>query len=162
MIKPDGKFQVPDDMRNLLEQGVTQAREGFGKVMSAAGEAVSALEQKSDTAQEKAAELRRKSISFTESSMAAAFDLAQKLVSAKSLDEVMKHQSEYMAKQFASVRDHVQEAGADIQQQAKAAAENFAAEAAKMQAKAKDALAEGAATARKAAAAVDSVTKGKK
>ncbi len=145
MTKPGSNFQVPDDMRHLLEQGVTQAREGFEKVMSAAEEAVAALESKSGSAQAQAAEVRKKSLSFTESSMAAAFDLAQKLVSAKSLEEVMKLQAEYMTKQFASVRGHVQDAGEEIQRKTKAAAEEMAAEAAKMQAMAKDALEKGVA-----------------
>lgn len=151
MIKPGSNFQVPDDMRNLLEQGVTQAREGFDKVMSAAGEAVTALEQKSGSAQEQALEMRRKSLAFTESSMAAAFDLAQKLVSAKSIDEVMKHQAEYMSKQFASVQGHVQETGQEIQRRAKAVAEEIAGETAKMQEKAKDAVEKGVAAVKSAA-----------
>lgn len=151
MIKPGSNFQVPDDMRNLLEQGVTQAREGFEKVMSAAGEAVSALEQKTGSAQAQAAELRRKSIAFTESSVAAAFDLAQKLVAAKSLDEVMKLQAEYMSKQFASVQGHVQEAGQEVQRRTRAAVEELASESAKVQAKTKDAIEKGVAAARNAA-----------
>ena len=150
MIKPGSTFQVPDDMRNLLEQGVTQAREGFDKVMSAAGEAVTALEQKSGSAQEQALEMRRKSLSFTETSMAAAFDLAQKLVSAKNIEEVMKHQAEYMQKQFASVQGHVQETGQEIQRRAKAAAEELAAESTKMQEKAKDAIEKGVAAVKSA------------
>lgn len=151
MIKPGSNFQVPDDMRNLLEQGVTQAREGFDKVMSAAGEAVSSLEQKSDSAQVQATELRRKSIAFTEASMAAAFDLAQKLVAARSLDEVMKLQAEYMSKQFASVQGHVQETGQEIQRRAKAAADEIVSEGAKMQAKTKDVIEKGVAAAKSAA-----------
>jgi len=151
MIKPGSNFQVPDDMRNLLDQGVTQARAGFEKVMNAASEAVSSIEQKSGDAQEKAAEARRKGVNFVESSMAAAFDFAQNLVSAKSIEDVLKLQTDYIQKQFASVQEHVQEAGAELQRHAKAAAEDIAAETAKLQEKAKEALAEGAAAARKAA-----------
>ncbi len=140
MIKPGENFKVPDDMRALLDQGVTQAREGFDKVMSAAKEAVAEIESKTGAAQSQANELRKKSQAFTEASMTAAFDLAHKLVSAKSIDEVMKLQTEYMTRQLASVRGHVQEAGEEIQRQTKAAAEQLAAETAKLQAKAKEAV----------------------
>lgn len=151
MIKPGTGFQVPDDMRAMLEQGVTQAREGFGKVMSAAEEAVAALEGKAGSAQARAAEIRRKSLTFTENSMAAAFELAQKMVNAKSIDEVMKLQADYMSKQMASVRSHVEEAGQAMQQQSKAVAEELAAEVAKIQGQAKDIIDKGVAAAKDAA-----------
>lgn len=142
MTKPTN-FQVSEEMRALLEKGVTQAREGFDKVMNVANEAMTSLEDKTGAAKEKATEMRRKNLAFTESSVAAAFDLAQKLVAAKSLDEVMKLQSEYMASQFASVRSHVQEAGQEIQRQGRAVAEELAAEAAKVQANAREAVEKG-------------------
>lgn len=157
MTKPGSKFQVPEglevpeDVRKLLDQGVAQAREGFDKAMSAAGEVVAALESKSDTAQVKAAELRKKSLALTETSMAAAFDLVQKLVGAKSIDEVMKLQAEYLAKQFTAVRNHIQEAGEEIQRHAQAATEEMAAEAAKIQAATKDAIEKGVASVKNAA-----------
>jgi phasin len=143
-------FKVPDEMRTMLEQGVTQAREGFDKVMSAAGEAVTSLEAKTGTAQGQLTDLRKKTLAMTESSITAAFDLAQKLVSAKSLEDVMKLQSEYMAKQFETVRGHVQEAGQEIQRRTKAAAEEMMAESGKLQSKAKQAMEEGVEAVKKA------------
>ena len=143
MQNQSSNFQVPDDMRVMLEKGVTQAREGFSQVMGAASEAASTLESRADAAQARAAQMRREALAFTEASVHAAFELAQKLVSAKSIDEVMKHQSEYMAKQFASLQGHMQEAGKALQTQAKAAADEIAAEATKMQSMAKEAIEKG-------------------
>jgi phasin len=151
MTSKNTEFQVPEEMRAMLEQGVTQARQGFDKVMSAAGEAVESIEGKSDKAKQEALELRRKSLAFTESSVAAAFDHAQKLVGAKSLEEVMKLQSEYMTRQFETVRGHVQEAGQEIQRRTKAVTEEMVSEGSKLQAKSRDVFEKGVEAAKNAA-----------
>ncbi|HUN10878.1 MAG TPA: phasin family protein [Rhabdaerophilum sp.] len=150
MMKKDGGFQVPDEMRTMLEQGVRQAREGFDKMMAAAGEAVETLEAKSGAAQADMAEIKKKSLAFTETSIASAFDFAQKLVSAKSMDEFMRHQAEYMRQQYETVREHVQEAGQEIQRRTKAATAEMAAEAEKLQQRAREAAEQGVEAVKKA------------
>jgi phasin len=150
MMNKGGNFEVPDDMRKLLDQGVSQAREGFEKVMNAAGQAVDTIDAKAGSAQGELADMRKKSLAFTENSIAAAFDHAQKLVGAKSLDEVMKLQADYLAKQFESVRSHAQAAGQDITQKAKAATAEMMEEGARASAKAKDVMAQGIEAVKKA------------
>lgn len=135
-----GGGQVPEEMRKLLEQGIAQAREGFGKALNAASDAMSDLESKSGIAQEKASELRQKSLALTEASMAAAFDHVQKLVGAKTIDEVMKHQADYLAQQFAAVQSYIRQVGEEIERNAKTAGAELMQEAQKMQASAKDAF----------------------
>ncbi len=95
MIKPTNPFQVPEDVRSMIEQGVSQAREGFGKVLGAASEATATLETKSDPQPLSAAELLARGWPMTETSVNAAFDFAQKMVTAKSLEEVFKLQTEF-------------------------------------------------------------------
>ncbi|HRE21589.1 MAG TPA: phasin family protein [Rhabdaerophilum sp.] len=150
MMKKDGGFQVPDEMRTMLDQGVRQAREGFDKLMAAAGEAVESIEAKSDATQAEIAEMKKKSLAFTEASIASAFDLAQKLVGAKNMDEFMKHQAEYMRQQYEVVREHVQEAGQEIQRRTRAATAEMTAEAEKLQKRAREAAEQGVEAVRKA------------
>lgn len=152
MVSKGSGFQVPDDMRKLLDQGVSQAREGFGKMMDAATRAVDSIDAKAGSAQGELADMRKKSLVFTETSIAAAFDHAQKLVGAKSLDEVMKLQSDYLARQFEQVRSHAQAAGQEIGDKARAATAEMMSEAARAQEKAKAVMTEGIEAVKKAAA----------
>ncbi|MCZ8186859.1 MAG: phasin family protein [Beijerinckiaceae bacterium] len=150
MTKPTSPFQVPEEIRSMIDQGVSQAREGFGKVLGAASEAAASIETKSDAAAAQAAELRRKGLALTETSVNAAFDLAQKMVSAKSIEEIVRLQTEFMSGQFETFRSHMQQAGAEMQKQGQAMATEMMGEATKVQAKAKAAMAEGVAAVSKA------------
>lgn len=150
-MKSGPGLEVPPEMRDMLEKGVSQAREGFGKLMQAADEAATQVDRKAGAAQNKAMEMHRQTMNFTESHVSAAFDLAANLVKAKSLEEVMRLQTEYMTKQFAALRGQIQQAGQTIEAEAQAAAADMAAETKKMQAQAKDALEKGVAMTRNAA-----------
>lgn len=155
-MKSGPGLDVPPEMRDMLEKGVSQAREGFGKLMQAADDATRQMERKADAAQDKAMAFHRQTMNFTESNVSAAFDLAANLVKAKSVEEVMKLQTEYMTRQFAALRGQIQQAGLQIQTEAQSAAAEMASETQKMQSRAKEAVEKGVAMARDAA---DTATK---
>lgn len=139
------KIELPEEVRQMLEKGVVQAREGFDKAMSAAGEAIGTIESKAGAAQSEALELRKKSLAFTENAIVSAFELAKNLISAKSVEEAFKLQSAYVSQQVSSISGHMSEAGAEFQKKAQAINEELSAEAAKIQAKAKEAMEQGVA-----------------
>jgi phasin len=143
---------MPDEMRDAMDKGVQQARQGFEKMMQAADEAARGIDDKANSAQKQALDMRRKTMAFTEQNVAAAFDLAAKLVRAKSIDEVMRLQTEYMTQSFAAMRGQIQEAGQTLQAQTRAAAQEIVSETRKMQAKTRDAVEQGMAAAKDAAA----------
>ena len=58
-----------------------------------------------------------KAVSFAESNVNAAFDLAEKLVHAKDVQEVMQLQTEYLKAQMATIQDQAKELG-DVMQKA--------------------------------------------
>lgn len=140
MGETGGTFQVPEEMREMLDKGVAQARAGFEKVMKAAGQAANEVEQKAGTAQAQARDLHQRTLTYTEQNVAAAFDLAERLVKAKSLDEVMKLQNDYLTRQFATLRGQIQEAGEAVQATTKAATGEFVAASQKIQQNAKAAV----------------------
>ncbi|MFN3672405.1 MAG: phasin family protein, partial [Bosea sp. (in: a-proteobacteria)] len=78
-----------------------------------------------------AQDVTRKAMGFAESNIAAAFDLAQKLVRSKDLTEVMQHQSEYLKSQMAALQSQLKDMGAAAQDVAAKAADS-AAKATKM------------------------------
>ena len=162
MNNPGQPFEVPQELRTMLDQGVAQARQGFEKVMKVADEAASTLNSKAGSTKNQADDLRKKTMTFTGQNVAAAFDLAANLVKAKSVEEVMKLQTEYMTHQFAALRGQIQEAGQAVQEQTKAAASEFAAQSKKMQEQAKDFVEKGTAAAKDAMNAVGKGKPGKK
>lgn len=147
-------FNVPEEVREVLDQGVQQARTGFEKMMQAADEAARGLDDKAGSAQKQALDLRRKTMAFTEQNVAAAFDLAAKLVKAKSVDEVMKLQNEYMTQTFSAMRGQIQEAGQTIQAQTRSAAAEFVNETRKAQDKARETVEKTVAAAKEAVSKV--------
>jgi hypothetical protein len=151
MTKPTNPFPVPEEIRSMIDQGVSQAREGFGKALGAASEAAAAIETKSEAAAAEAAELRRKGLAMTEASMNAAFELAQKMLATKSIEELLKLQTEFMTAQFESFRSHFQQASTEWQQKSKAMASDLMEEATRVQEKAKAAVEESVAAVTKAA-----------
>jgi phasin len=145
-------FQMPEEMREVMDKSVQQARQGFEKMMQAADQAARGIDDKTNSAQQQALDIRRKTMAFTEQNVAAAFDLAAKLVRAKSIDEVMRLQTEYMTQSFAAMRGQIQEAGQALQAQTRAAAQDIVTETRKMQEKTRDAVEEGMAAAKGIAA----------
>ncbi|PPD16346.1 MAG: hypothetical protein CTY25_02840 [Methylobacterium sp.] len=145
-------FNVPDEVREAMDSSVKQARTGFEKMMQAADEAARGLDEKAGNAQKQALDIRRKAMAFTEQNVNAAFELATRLVRAKSMDEVLKLQTEYMTQSFAALRGQIQDAGQTLQAHTRAAAAEIVSETRKAQDQARDAVEKTVAAAKDAAA----------
>lgn len=149
--KMPAAFEVPPEVREVAEKSLAQAREGVARALSAATEAVETMEQRAGEAQKQAQDIGRRSFSYAEQSMAAAFDLAEKLLKATKVEEVMQLQTEYVQKQFEGARAHMQETGEEIQRRTKAVAVEMVAEGTKMGEKARKLMEEGVEAVKKAA-----------
>jgi phasin len=115
-------YEVPAEMRDFAEKSVEQARKAFEGFISAAQKAVGTFEGSASTMQANASDVTRKSFAYAEQNIAAAFDLAQKLVRAKDLQEALQLQSEYARSQFASIQSQMKEVGSLAQSAVKQAA----------------------------------------
>jgi hypothetical protein len=144
-------FNVPEEVREAMDSSVKQAKTGFDKMMQVADEAARGLDEKTGAAQKQALDMRRKAMAFTEQNVNAAFELATRLVRAKSIDEVMKIQTEYMTQSFATLRGQIQDAGQTLQAQTRAAAAEFVTETRKAQDQAREAVEKTVAAAKDAA-----------
>ena len=98
-------YEVPAEMRDFAERSVEQARKAFDGFIGAAAKAVDSAHGSAETARVSTHDAARKAISYAENNVAAAFDLAQKLVQSKDITEVMAHQSEFMKAQMAADRE---------------------------------------------------------
>jgi len=116
-------YEVPAEMREFAERSVEQARKAFDGFIGAAQKAVESAHGSAETARVNTHDVSRKAITYAENNVAAAFDLAQKLVKSKDLTEVMQHQSEFLKAQMAALQTQFKEMGAAAQDVAAKAAE---------------------------------------
>jgi phasin len=93
-------FAVPPEMRAIAEKSVEQARKAFDGFVSAAEQATAGLEQRAKAARSGATDVAQKAMSFAEQNVANSFDLAQKLVAAKDISEVVQLHADYVRKQM--------------------------------------------------------------
>jgi phasin len=96
-------FQVPEQMRQFADASVEQARSAFNEFVEATQKALSNAEGSARSAQLGAGDTGRKALAFLEENVAATFDHAQKLVRAKTLEEIGVLQRDFLRHQFESL-----------------------------------------------------------
>jgi len=124
----DGKlpYEVPTEMREFAEKSVDQARKAFDGFIGAAQKAVDSAHGSAESARVNVQDMTRKAMSYAETNIAAAFDLADKLVKSKDMNEVLQHQAEFLRAQMAAMQTQLREVGATVQDVAKKTAESAA------------------------------------
>jgi phasin len=116
------RFELPPEMRALAERSVEQARQAFDGFISAAHQAVTALEGQAETARKGAKDVTEKAMSFAQQNIASSFELAQQLVRAKDIQEVVRLQSDYVRKQMQVLTEQARVLGESTGKAAKDAA----------------------------------------
>jgi phasin len=116
------RFEIPPEMRAFAEKSVDQARQAFGGFIAAAHNAVSAFEGQAETARKGAKDVAGKAINFAEQNIASSFELAQQLLHAKDMQEVLKLQSDYIKRQMQVLADQAKVLGESASAAAKDAA----------------------------------------
>ena len=115
MTKTPFNYEIPNEMRDVAEKSVDQAKKAGGGVMSAANKAVSAVETHTDSVQANSKEMAKKAITYAEQNVSAAFDLAEKIVRSRDVQEVMQHQADFLKTQMSALQSQMQEFGAALQ-----------------------------------------------
>ena len=118
MAAPD-HFEIPHDMRAFAEKSVEQAKQAFDGFISAAQQAVSAFEGHAVSARKGARTVAEKAMSFAEQNVAKSFELAQQLVRAKDVQEVLKLQGDFIRTQMQLLSEQARELGESAGQAAK-------------------------------------------
>ncbi len=103
-------YAVPAEMRDFADRSVQQARKAFEGFMGAVKKSSGTLDEATPV-QPNIAAGAAKAVSLAEKNVTAAFDLAEKLVHAKDIQEVMALQSEYLKSQMTSIQDQTREMG---------------------------------------------------
>jgi len=108
---PTPNYEVPAEMRDFAEKSVEQARKAVDSFLSAARRTVDTFEGSANTVQSSAKDMTRKTLTYAEQNLSAAFDHAQNLVRAKDVQEAMQIQSEFVRSQFAAMQAQMKEFG---------------------------------------------------
>jgi phasin len=105
--------EIPTQVRDLAEKNVEQAREAFLGFIDAAQKATTGA---TETLPSGAKEAMTKAMSITEEYVNAAFDLAQKLIHAKDVQEILTLQTEFATSQLTAMQKQAMELGTLLQQ----------------------------------------------
>jgi phasin len=106
-------YDIPPEMREFAERSVAQARKAFEGFFGAVQKTSGALE--GAAAIPGAKDMSAKAVAFAETNVNSAFDLADKLVKAKDMQDVMSIQAEYLKSQLAAIEAQMKELGAAVQ-----------------------------------------------
>jgi len=117
------KMEIPAAFREIAEKSVSQAKETYEKMKSAAEEATDVLEDTYATASKGASDYGLKVIEAARENTNAAFDFATQLMTVKSLSEVVELSTAHTRKQFEALTAQTKELAAIAQKVATDTAE---------------------------------------
>ena len=108
-------YDIPAEMRDLAEESVAHARSAFEGILNAAQTAVGRVDTSVVSAHSSAKDIGSKAMSYAEINARSVLDLAQKLVQAKTWQEVFALQSDYARSQMAALQEQAKELGTLMQ-----------------------------------------------
>ncbi len=117
------KLEIPAAFREMAEKSVSQAKENYEKLKSAAEEATDVLEDTYATATKGVSDYGLKVIEVARVNTNAAFDFASQLMTVKSLSEVVELSTAHSRKQFETLTAQSKELAAIAQKVATDTAE---------------------------------------
>src|SRR5882724_11303505 len=105
-------FEIPQQLRELAEKNIEQARTTYGQFMDALTQAMSAwLSAPSEAITSRVKAVQERAIQFAKENAEAGFALANELTKAKDLQDVLRLQSSFAQKQMESYARQAQELG---------------------------------------------------
>jgi len=98
-------FDIPDQMREVADRSVEQAKKAIAQYLDATHEAVAKAEGSAKSVRDGAAEVSRQALAYVEENVSASFDFAHRIVQARTIEEIAALQKEFMARQMASLAE---------------------------------------------------------
>ena len=111
---PIPQLGIPNELRAVAEQRIEHAKGAFADFMRVAQGAVSALEDRFTASQAGTNEIGDKAMSFAGRNVSSAFDLAQKILQAKDVQELVQMQTEFVQSQMNVLSEQVKDMGNTI------------------------------------------------
>lgn len=105
-------FEIPQQMRELAEKNIEQARMAYGQFMDAMTQAMTAwLSAPSDAVTSGFKAVQERAIQFAKENAEGGFALADDLTKAQDLQDVLRLQGSFVQKQMGSYAKQAQELG---------------------------------------------------
>jgi phasin len=120
---PFTPFDIPEQMRDAADKSVEQARKSFDDFIDATQKAVAKAENSAKTLRQGAADVNRQALALAEENVAASFDLAHRLVRARTVEEVALIQQEFVQRQLQNLTEQGKSLGEMIGRAATTAAD---------------------------------------
>lgn len=105
----NANFDVPVAFRDLAEKGISQARDAYAKMKTAAEDTTEAVEDTFETARDGAFTFGVKTIDAVKANSDASFAFAKDLFGAKTLADVIELQTAFARQQFDTMSAQVKE-----------------------------------------------------
>ena len=102
-------FEIPEQIRDMAEGNVDQARKAFDEFMSATQKAVSTVESSASTVQSGALDFNKKALNYAEENALKAFDFAQKALQVKDVQELMQIQNDFLRSQITALGEQARD-----------------------------------------------------
>jgi len=120
-------FEVPELFRSFAEHSLTQTREAYARIKSAAEDATDILEDSMETTREGVREAQLKALELAKANAEAAFDLVKQLLTTTSVADAVQLQTAFARERFEALVDYSKDVqatltkvGADASKPAKA------------------------------------------
>lgn len=91
-------FDIPDHMRDAANRSIEQARKALDQVIDATHQAVAKAEGSAKSVREGTADVQRQAMAFVEENISASFEFAERLVRARTVEELAALQQEFLAR----------------------------------------------------------------
>jgi phasin len=105
------QMEIPEQVRQLAERNVEQARSAYNQFMDMARQAQNLISRSSGAMAESVAEIQSRMLRFAEQNMEAGFQHAAELARARDLKEYLEIQSRHAQKQMQTYAQQAQELG---------------------------------------------------
>lgn len=102
-------FDIPAPVRQMAEKSVEQTKEAYDRLMDSARQAQGMFANSTNFMGVGTKEIQEKTMQYAEANVQASFDLAERLVKAKDLQEVMEIQSQFARQQMETYSQQAQE-----------------------------------------------------
>jgi phasin len=111
LTMPTTRFEIPDHMREMADRSVDQAKKAVEQFLDATQKAVASAEGSAKTLRDSAGDVNRQALAFIEDNVAASFDFAQRLLHARTVEEMAALQQEFVKRQMSTASSQGQQLG---------------------------------------------------
>jgi phasin len=109
-----GRFEIPQEMRNMAEASFDQARKAFESFLTAAQNTASKISEQGMAARNSTQEISGKAISYAEKNVTASLEYANDLLKAKDVSDIMRLHSQYVQGQMKALAEQASELGQTV------------------------------------------------